>query len=192
MGVKEAMREVGAKVVEGSSDKDLMKMFETANAACPTRMDAFTTLEDIKLIDEQRAEFRYIVNDEGKQLLTRVNKRMLKKAAVEHMKGNAIAVAVAERDLSIEHIYEDSQGKHLLSYTINRAVLAGDLDPIGDEQANRFGVKTVNADAADSVLEENVKPAPIVEPPLPQKFQMPRRTKDNPAGVQGNPFFSET
>jgi hypothetical protein len=207
MGVTGVMHKVGAKVVEGSSDEDLIKMFEQANEACPTRMDAFTTLVEVKLIDERQAEFRYIVNDQGKQLLTRINKRTLKQAAVDHMKGNAMAVAVAQRDLSIEHIYEDSRGSHLLSYTINRDVLAGNLDPVGDERSNPFDVTTVKAEATDSVLQEEQEEvesapiveqapieeqAPIVEPPLPQKFESPKRSKDNPAGVQGNPFFTET
>ncbi len=211
MGVTGVMQKVGAKVVEGSSEEDLIQMFEQANEACPTRMDAFTTLVEVKLIDERQAEFRYIVNDQGKQLLTRINKRILKKAAVDHMKGNAMAVAVAQRDLSIEHIYEDSRGSHLLSYTINRDVLAGNLDSaVGDQHSNPFDVTTVAAKATDNVLEEEVESAstveqtpiaeqapvaeqaPIVEPRLPQKFKAPKRTKDNPAGVQGNPFFTET
>ena len=204
LGVKGAMQKVGAHVVEGASDEDLMKMFKQANEACPRRMDAVTTLVEVKLIDERQAEFRYIVNDQGKQMITRINKRSLKKSAVEHMKGNAMAVAVAQRDLSIEHIYDDSRGSYLFSYTINRDVLAGNLDPVGDERSNPFKVSTVKAEATQTVSEEEVKqtstaeqtsiaePAPIVEPPLPQQFKAPKRTKDNPAGVQGNPFFTET
>lgn len=210
LGVTGVMQKVGAHTVEGCSDENLIEMFEQANEACPTRMDALTTLVEVKLIDKRNAEFRYIVNDQGKQLLTRINKRTLKKSAVEHMKGNAMAVAVAQRDLSIEHIYEDSRGNHLLSYTINKQVLEGNMDPVGEERANPFNATTVKAKATDGVLEERVESAatvqptptaeqtpsverpPIVEPPLPQKFTPPKRTKNNPAGVQGNPFFTET
>lgn len=197
-GMSGVMQAVGAQAVEGCSDEDLVKMFKRANDACPTRMDAFTTLEEVKLIDQGKAEFRYIVNHQGKQLLTRIDKQTLKKSAVEHMKGNAMAVAVAQRDLSIEHIYEDTRGNHLLSYTINREVLEGNLSPVGDERSNPFTATTVRAEETESVLEDQTPssataaPQTISKPMLPQQINSPNGREDNPAGIHGNPFVSET
>jgi hypothetical protein len=66
-----------------------------------------------------------------------------------------MAVAIAQRDLSIEHIYQDSRGNHILSYTINRAVLEGDDDPIGSERVNPFHVENVKADAAAGIVQSD-------------------------------------
>lgn len=201
VGMNEAIQQVGAKVVEGSSDEALLTMFEKANAACPRRMDAYTTLVEVQLIDPGKAEFHYVVNDQGKTLVKKVSKRALEKAAVEHMRGNAMAVAVAERDLTVEHIYEDKRGRQLLSYTINREVLQENLGPRGMKQAVSSDVKTVKAGSDDLVVDADVgvdesesekTPARIVKPPMPKQFRAPKRNKSNPAGVQGNPFFSET
>lgn len=142
-GLKGALRKAGAKVVENSSDETLRQMFEQANAECPVKVDIFTTLEEVEMIDDTRVEFRYLVNDAGRKLTSRFDKGAMKRSAVEHMKGNPMAVAIAERDLSIEHIYLDSSGNHLLSYTINRAVLDGDLEPVGQPMSNPFDVRTV-------------------------------------------------
>jgi hypothetical protein len=210
--IKGAIQAVGAKVVEESSDETIRGMFEAANDACPTRMDAFTTLEEVEMIDDQRVEFHYLVNDAGKKIASRLDKRAMKKAAVDHMRGNVMANAIADRDLSIEHIYEDSAGNHILSYTINRAVLAGEMEPNGSEQSNPFEVTPVKASAAQNVVakvkaeskneakaelereaENAVKEPPVEEKPaLPQHFNPPHRTKDNPAGVQSNPYVNKT
>ncbi len=215
MALKGTLENVGAEIVDNSSDDSIRQMFEQADALCPTRMDAYTTLESVKMIDDRRVEFRYQVNNEGKNLARRFNKDLLRKAAVDHMKGNAMAMAIAKRDLSVEHIYEDVFGGHILSYTINKQVLAGNDYPTGDRRTNPFNVQTVKADPKDQVNVKNEKPAdeetepaassatpdlnaPLVEPPaeieppkpeLPQQIQPQKRTKENPAGVQSNPFF---
>lgn len=190
MGMKGALQKVGAKVVEGTSDEALRNMFEQANAACPTRMDAFTTLEEVEMVDDTRVEFRYLVNDAGKKLASRLDKRAMRKAAVDHMKGNPMAVAIADRDLSIEHIYEDSAGNQILSYTINRAVLDGDLDPIGTERSNPFDVTTVKADAESSVVLHDLEEETTEEEAtLPQDLS-PAHSTDNPTGLRSNPFFN--
>jgi hypothetical protein len=207
-----AFEKVGAKAVKGSSDEQLRDMFASANAACPVQMDAFTTLEGVKMLDDRRVEYRYVMNDAATQIASRLDKRAMKKAAVDHIKGNPMAVAIAERDLVVEHIYEDSAGNHVFSFIINRAVLEGDLEPFGTEQSNPFDVTTVKASGngeavdqpEDEAVEEAAEEAPdeaaeeVIEepkkekPPLPKPFQRPRRTRDNPAGVQTNPYFRET
>ncbi len=197
-----ALKGTLAKVVDSSSDEAIRSMFEQADAACPTRMDAYTTLESVKMIDDKRVEFRYKVSNEGKSLASRFNKQVLKKAAVAHMKGNAMAVAIAKRDLSIEHIYEDVFGGHILSYTINKQVLAGDLDAAGDKQTNSYEVRTVKAEAMQSADLASAEEAAAGDPsaaeldpdrpelpkPLPMEFK-PNRTNRQPRGYPSKSFL---
>ena len=197
-GVRGILQQVGAKAVERSSEDELRKMIDSTNDLCPQRVDAFTTLKEVELIDDTNVEFRYVVNNAGKKFAARFDKRALREAMVEHMRGNAMAVAIAERDLSIQHIYHDELGGHVLSYTINRAVLAGDFDPLGAEKSNPFDVQTVQADAADIVADPALQEPAVEQPPAKKKPPMPRhfkgskRSKENPAGVQSNPYFNET
>ncbi len=149
-----SLQSVAANSVRCSSDETIREMFETANAACPTRIDQFTTLESIEMLDDRRAVFRYRVNHQGKRLANRFNKRDLKAAVVKQLLGNPMAVAIAERDMSIEHIYEDSAGNHLLSFTINKQVLDGNPYPVGEQRENPFGVTTVRSSAEHQVVRE--------------------------------------
>ncbi len=142
----------GAKVVNKSSDEDIREMFRKTNDQCPIKMDAYTTLERVTMLDDKNIEFYYKVNDKGRKLVKGLSKERMRKNAVEHMKGNAMAVAVAERDLTIVHVYEDRFGGHILTYTINKDVLNGQ-EPIGKEQGNPFAVKTVKAKAEEQPSE---------------------------------------
>ncbi len=206
---------VGAKVVSKASEDDIREMFRKTNDQCPVKMDVYTTLERVTMIDEKNVEFFYKVNDKGRKLVQGISKDRMRQNAVQHMKGNAMAVAVAERNLTIRHIYEDRFGGHILSYVINKAVLEG-REPIGDQQGNPFSVKTVKAKATKdvtasaieveptdtesvaaeesdaepvSVLEPAPEPEPEPEDLLPEPYKPAKRTRDNPAGVQANPFF---
>jgi hypothetical protein len=198
-------------VAEDAPVEELRQMFEQVNELCPKQMDAFTTLESVKMIDDRRIEYKYRVNNEGKSLARRFDKDLLRKAAIKMMKGNAMAVAIAERDLSIEHIYVDAFGGHVLSFTINQQVLRGNPYPVGREHENPFGVQTVSAKSSDDVTVDPIvapseeteladpaksagaasEPLPVEpepEPELPQAFKA-ERSEDNPAGIRANPFF---
>lgn len=165
---------VAASATADSSDDAIREMFAQANAACPTRMDKYTTLESVTMIDDQRIEFHYKVNNEGKNLARRFDKQALKKAAVNHVKGNRMAVAIAQRDLSIEHIYEDAFGSHILSYTINKQSLAGNLNPLGREQENPFEVTTVNSSPQQRVTKDSPpRNSPPVAPQEPGNSRTP-------------------
>ena len=220
------VEKVGAKMVNRSSDEDIREMFRKANDQCPVKMDAYTTLERVTMIDEQNIEFHYKVNQKGRNLVKGLSKDRMRQNAVQHMRGNPMAVAVAERDLTIQHIYEDQFGGHILSYTINKGVLSGQ-QPIPREQDNPFAVKTVKAEAAkgenefvneeadvsepdaaestkavaaeeepefeqplDLELEPEFEPEPDPADLLPQPYKPAERTKENPAGIQSNPFFN--
>lgn len=194
-----AMEKVGARAVEGSSDQQLRSIFESANAACPVQMDAFTTLEGVEMIDDRYVEYRYLMTEEATEIASRIDKRAMKRAAVEHIKGNAVAVAMVERDLVVEHIYEDAAGNHVLSFIINRAVLEGDLEPLGTERSNPLDVTKVKAsgdrEAIDPVAAEKIEQTEASEdqgPPLPKQLRQPAGNQRNPAGLQTNPFFNET
>lgn len=207
----------GAKVVNKSSDDDIREMFSKTNDQCPIKMDAYTTLERVTMLDDKNIEFYYKVNDKGRRLVKGLSKERMRKNAVQHMKGNAMAVAVAERDLSIIHVYEDKFGGHILSYTINKSVLNGQ-EPIGEQKGNPFAVTPVKAKptvkATEKVAEkvddqsgesepvgeeteEPVKAAPELESNpepepvdlLPQQYKPQKRTRENPAGVRANPFY---
>jgi hypothetical protein len=215
VALKNTLKNAAGSSGEATSNDDIRAMFEQANAMCPRKMDAYTTLESVKMIDDRHIEYKYRVNNEGKNLARQFDKDLLRRAAIKMMKGNAIAVAIAKRDLSIEHVYEDAFGGHVLSFTINRQVLEGNPYPLGDEQANPFGVQTAGAKSSDDVTADRpaapanqtnrsdddkaaaadseplpLDPEPIQsEPePLPQPFK-PERSKDNPAGVRANPFL---
>lgn len=206
---------VGGKVVNRSSDEEVREMFRKANDQCPVKMDPYTTLARVTMVDDTNIEFYYSVNDKGRRLVKGLSKDRMRENAVQHMKGNPMAVAIAERDLTVRHIYEDQFGGHILSYTINKAVLNGQ-QPLGDEQGNPFAANTVKATAdevvtepaeeaeasepesvdevgveTESQLEPEVLPEPEPEPEdlLPQEYRPPKRSRDNPAGVQANPFF---
>jgi hypothetical protein len=170
-GFRGVAEKVGAKVVSKSSDEEIREMFQKTNKQCPIKMDAFTTLERVDMIDEQTIEFHYKVNDKGRRLVKGISKERMRQNAVEHMKGNAMAVAVAERDLSIQHIYEDRFGAYVLSYTINKAVLNGEGTE-GEQQANPFTVTTVNAEPEAVVVSEpaqQAEPTERVEPMEPRE-----------------------
>lgn len=139
--LKCALQKAGAQMLKNSSDQSLEEMFEQANKACPRRMDAFTTLDEIVMVDQGRVEYRYIVNAAGKQLASRLDKDVMKQAFIDNMRGNPMAVAIAERDLAIDHIYNDEAGNYVLSYTIDRAVLAGGAQPTRTPQTNPFSAK---------------------------------------------------
>ncbi|NND96070.1 MAG: hypothetical protein HKN47_01935 [Pirellulaceae bacterium] len=193
--LRKTAQKVGAKAVEGSSDEDIRVMFEKANSACPTRMDEFTRLMEVKIVDDQNIEFRYEVNDRGRRLVQRIDQDQLKKNAVAVMKNNEMAVAVAERDLSIQHIYEDKHGSYLFSYTINRDVLDGNFYPSGREKSNPFAggdveVKTVSNNVDPATLPKEIQElTERKDLAKPVKTKRSRRDKTNPASVQGNPFL---
>jgi hypothetical protein len=116
--------------------------------------------------------------------------REMRKHAVENMMGNAMAVAIADRDLSVEHIYKDAAGDRLLAFTINRAVLDGEEDAIGRKRFNPFDVEAL----VESALFADPKKSSIAqgeaigqEVAMPQEYQS---TSDHPAGLQTNPFFT--
>jgi hypothetical protein len=171
-------------------------------------MDAYTILQEIKVLDDHRVEFRYLVNEQGKQLTSGLSQCAMRTAAVKAMQGNPLAVAIAERDLSVEHVYNDASGNRILSYTIDREVLAGRQPLQGTSQSNPFDVTTVSTAATNDAVENDVSSAVAAEPgsepvpvdtpditpaetipPMPQQFKSPLRSKDNPAGVQANPYF---
>ena len=187
---KMALQEIGASAVSGTTDEGMLRLFEQADAACPRRMDAYTTLENVEMIDGTSVEFRYLVNDAGKQFMSGMDPREMRKHAVENMMGNAMAVAIADRDLSVEHIYKDAAGDRLLAFTINRAVLDGEEDAIGRKRFNPFDVEAL----VESALFADPKKSSIAqgeaigqEVAMPQEF---RPTSDHPAGLQTNPFFT--
>lgn len=136
--IKSAMQQFGANQVKSSSKDEVRKMFEQANAACPQKTDAFTTLNEGVIIDDNTIEFRYSVDKCGERMLAAVDQQTLKKNAVEVMKGNPMAVAVADRDLTIHHLYESKTGVQVLAYEINKETLAGNFNPVGKEKSNPF------------------------------------------------------
>ena len=150
------VQKVGAKVVDKSSDEEIRQMFEQANSQCPMKMDPYTTLEEVKMLDDKNIEFYYRVNDQGRRLVKGLSKDRMRANAVEHMRGNPMAVAVAERDLSIQHIYEDKYGGHILSYTINKDVLAG-RQTVASELQNPFVVKPVKAEKDQDLTETDAE-----------------------------------
>ena len=196
--LKGSLSKVGATIVESSSDDEIRNMFEQADAACPRTIDVHTTLEHVKMVNDQHVEFHYKVNDQGMEMVTYFDKVSMKKSAVDHLKDNPMAVAIAERDLSVEHIYEDDIGTHLFSFTINKHTLAGDLNPIGETQSNPFNVQTVSAKEDESVnldrffyqeeeSDHEEQQEHVVADPIPV---LPRQASpDHGGGVQVNPFF---
>ena len=217
--LESSLESVNSSSAEDAPVEDVRAMFEQVNAMCPKQMDEYSTLESVKMIDDRRVEYKYRVNNEGKSLARRFDKDLLRKAAIRMMKGNAMAVAIAERDLSVEHIYEDAFGGHVLSFTINQQVLRGNPYPVGREQENPFGVQTVSATPSDDVtvdpvvtssekaervepatdaeaeIEPEIEPLPVEPEPAPEPEPVlpqpfkTERSEDNPAGIRANPFF---
>jgi hypothetical protein len=209
LALQSSLQSGGSPATEEAPIEEIREMFAQANRLCPKKMDAFTTLEAVKMVDDRRVEYRYRVNNEGKNLARQFDKDMLRKAAIRMMKGNAMAVAIADRDLTVEHIYQDGFGGHVLSFTINRQVLRDNPFPVGSEQEEPFGMHTVSAKTSDDVTVEpsvvsaaeseladshqgsDPETGPLSvepEPPLPQPFKS-TRSKDNPAGIRANPFI---
>jgi hypothetical protein len=186
---KMALEKIGESAVSGTTDEGMRRLFEQADAACPRRMDAYTTLENVEMIDDTSVEFRYLVNDAGKQFMSGMEPQKMRKNAVESMQGNAMAVAIADRDLSVEHIYEDAAGDRILAFTINRAVLDGDEDALGKKRFNPFDVEAL----VESALFADPKKSSIGQGEIGPEVAMPqefRPTSDHPAGLQSNPFFA--
>lgn len=166
------------------TDDEILKMFKEARRICPRRVDPFTTLEDIVVLDDTHIEYRYKVSQQGSLLVQRMDAKALRSQAIQGMRENKMAVAIAEKDLDIQHVYENHAGAIILSYTINKDVLEG-REPIGAEQSNPFMTKNVKATSDDNVATPAATGPTAVQPYVPAK-----RTESNPAGVQGNPFFS--
>ena len=215
MALRDVAEKAGARVVDGSSDDDILEMFRKANRNCPTRMDEYTTLVEVKIVDEQTIEFHYRVTDTGKRLVSRMSPDLVKRKMVDVMKANEMVVAIVDRDLSIHHMYEDRYGGHVLSYMINREVLNGNLNPNGSEKANPFAdpapptqsnaiakngstkakkptvkpsIEIPKVDVSE-VRNVSLQPESTPENPLPTQYRTPKSSKQNPAGVAGNPFF---
>ena len=89
LAVKETLENVGAAAIDGSSGEEIREMFAQANAACPRKMDQFTTLESITMVDDRHVEYRYKVNQEGRTLARKFDKQVLQQAAIKMMQGNA-------------------------------------------------------------------------------------------------------
>ena len=213
--LRKTFENMGAAKVETSSDEEVLQMFRDANDQCPTTIDEFTVLNEVKIIDNQNIEFHYIVNDKGKRAVRGLSQDVMRKRMVASMKGNKMVEAVAERDLKIHHFYEDNHGSHLLAYVIDKAALEG-RQSVGKEKSNPF-ITTVKADTKNTVSEpvtsevvETVKSDPKVEEAaenteviaptnqdltpepekhVPEAYKPEKRSRDNPAGVQDNPFF---
>lgn len=180
--VQTLIKTAAVKALKNTSDESLRKMFEQANKQCPQRMDAFTTLEEIVMIEDNRVEYRYKVNAAGKQLASRLDTNAMQQAFVDNMKGNPMAVAIAERDLAIDHIYNDESGNYVLSYTIDRAVLDGTADPSHTPRSNPYGTPPVKT-AVDSAFYADTSDSASDRP---RKI----KTAAGVPGIQSNPFFS--
>lgn len=179
----------------------VMKMFRDADADCPTTVDQWTTLVAVNIVDERNIEFRYEVSDEGRNLVRRIPKEQMRRTAIAAMKRKRMVVAVAEKDLSIQHIYEDRYGSYVLSYTINRQVLDGNLYPTGSEKTNPFAAdeKVVKKSVAEQIFatevgmtrEDDVTfPKSGSDVNFPSQIKTSRRgNKDNPHGVHANPYL---
>lgn len=180
-GFKGALQNAGVRMLRNSSNESLQEMFEQANKSCPRRMDAFTTLDEIVMVDGNRVEYRYIVNAAGRQLASQLNKNAMRKAFVDNMKGNPMAVAIAERDLAIDHIYNDESGDYVLSYTINRSVLEGTAQATGSSKSNPYGDSPAKS-AVDSAFYADTR-EPVTTPPA-------SGSSASVPGMRTNPFFS--
>ena len=185
-----AREKAGAHVVNNSSESDIRKMFQQANDQCPTRIDEYTTLVEVTIVDERNIEFHYKVNDAGKRLTAGLDPNVMRHRMVASIKNNEMAVAIAERDLAIHHIYEDRFGGHLLSYIISRDVLNGNMHPSGRQQPNPF------AGSSGSMATQSSPQPPLRNastqseaPNLPTRIRHRKKTRSNPAGVENNPYF---
>ena len=180
--------EAGAKVVDASSRENVLEMFRNMNSECPVTMDEYTKLVRVDVLDDHNIEFRYVVNQKGRNIVKQLSKDWLRDNAIREMKKNKTVVAVADKDLSIQHIYEDHFGGHVLSYTINKQALNGNPFPIGSKRGNPFldGATPITPVSVDNAMPQSASKS--VD--LPQKVTSPRpHTNDNPAGVADNPYF---
>lgn len=201
--LKSAVTGATVRTVSHSSDDEVRGIFAAANAQCPIRMDAFTTLERIDVIDDVNVEYHYRVNQQGSKLVAKLDTQLLQQLAVEQMQGNPIAVAVAERGLSVRHVYHDESNVELLAYVINKSVIEGDTDPVVVDQSNPFAaiaeslkeqseteewstdvepdeVDELNADS-EAAIEENDW--------LSEDETSEKKDEPQPWRVQTNPFF---
>lgn len=187
------LREKKARVISNASDETIRKMFEQANRACPKRVDAVTTIEEVVMVSDNRVEFRYSVNAAGQQLVKQAKPRALKQAFVKHLQGNPMAVAILERDLVLDHIYNDKAGNRLFSYAIDRSSLDGSVGPTAAPQSNPFDKaepkstadSAFYADASELESTDSSNDFDFSESPEP-----PRKAFNNNApGMHVNPYF---
>ena len=180
--------QIGARAVAAPSDDSIRQMFEAADRACPRKVDPYTTLNEVKIVDDTNIEFHYVVDGAGAEFASRIEKKTLRAAMIDQMRGKAVARAVAERDLSIRHLYDDASGRRLLAYTIDRSAFDGASNPSGGRPGHSLGTTNVKADASQNVVD----PAAQSEPALPQQWRPTKKSKENPAGVQQNPYLGKS
>ena len=169
-----AVMGASAKAVSEVSDEDVVRMFEQVNNACPRKVDKWTRLVEVKVLDDQSVEYRYEVSDTGKRMVSKASRKLIRQNMVQAMKGNPVAVAIAERDMVIEHVYKDRSGNKLMSFAITRSMLNGEASLEGFEADGPFAATSVSSEQA--------------EPTLPQRMRPYLSSPDNPAGIHANPF----
>jgi len=208
-----AVNDVAVRDVSLATGDQLNATLDQINQQCPIKMDAFTTLQRVEVIDDANVDYIYSVNQRGAKRIGNVKTRDLQAAVIEQIKGSVIAVAIADQGLVVRHLYRDESGGELLSYVIDRSVLEGNLDMLGQDHANPFAAPTATnvslagaipvtddpprergADKVSSSSENRQRGDDAVpfEPEAdwaPKDLTPEKSNEPQPWRIQSNPFF---
>ncbi|TWT92063.1 hypothetical protein [Stieleria varia] len=182
---------------------DVRDVFLQANLTCPIRLDAFVTLEEVNMVDDNKVEFLYLVNRTGTPIFRVMDPEVMKAGILKRVQGGPMAKAVIQYDLTMIHTYFDEDGDTISEYTVDRYDLteltrpgeealpapetpetpepADDLDPLSDEffvtqePESDSEEAALDADVDESIGEDSMD-VEIVEPPSePAPPELPQK-----------------
>ena len=210
------------KAVKSAAKKD-PKRAKFANALqsiqdeCPKKINEYTTLQYVKLKGLNRIEFRYLVSESGRRYVNLNNRWELYDQIDQRTLESPICDSVISMDLSVDHIFRDSDDKQMFSHTVYKDTLKKRKvkNKIAELKAKKAAEEpTQAADEVEITTVSNPGVGVEAKPTGPAKLtisEMPEATKAqtgnlevgkswlpsmfqssrnaaNPAGVQSNPF----
>lgn len=180
-------------------------------AAGPEKLNEHTTLHWVKKKGTTRIEFRYRVAESGRESVNAERRLEIRAEILERMKSSKLTESILELNLSVDHVFRDSDNKSLFSTTVTpqdiedcakeielaKKKIEAEAIEAAAEQADleKAELARVAAEADATQNDPTMPQATTVSNPqdewLPSKTKVSNRSKVNPAGLRDNPYAEQ-
>ena len=138
---------------------------------CPKQINDYTTLRFVKMKGVNRIEYRYLVSESGREIVNGNNHIALKKELVEQTCNSPLAKHVVKLDMSVEHVFRDTDNVQMFSHRIYKGDIENKL--LAKKIAEKLAAKQGDMPKSEDAVSE---PAEQSQPAQNQMFQMPTVT----------------